>query len=373
MDELQQLLLHITQLEAEGNSHTAAFERARLERKIASWPETMGDDLVVWLYGGLEIHQDVNLPRLGIRISSQKTTRGFSFGTADAFECRISVSTKDLNGVMDGIHRLEKFMNAWNLIAWGRPIHYSCMFFPIDAILTTNLTEELVGIEHTLNVLDGFTKKQQAIISRALWWLRQCQSSTFYGSGEASPFNVYMAYWNAFECLVSVICDICPSKKASSADKLKDVANYFKNISGDPTPDQIQKCYRQYIDAGFKPKADHTLKIVYGKVSQQYYDECFTQKPDEQRLYQIRNDIDHGNIVEYSLEDRLRVETGVGRLWHIVFNTLHILLGRGIIHDSTLKVCHTCSNCTELYQCNLKLKPDDELYWKFFCDSYERK
>ena len=57
-----------------------------------------------------------------------------------------------------------------------------------------------------------------------------------------------------------------------------------------------------------------------------YIHECFRAKPDQERLYAVRNAINHGDIDSDSLQEMIRVENKVRRLKMIVFAMLGRLI-----------------------------------------------
>jgi len=363
----------IRKFQSKGIAHPEAFERARLEQSIQSWPEAWGDYLQVWLYGGIEITSDVEVQGLGLYISSERKTGKFVFHAPWAYLCRLEVKSKDLPGVLDAIRRLEKFLNSWHVVSLGRTIHYFCVFFFQGADVQTSLTGELEEVKQFLNTLETYQPHQQELILRAAWWLRQSQHSFLSGVSSPSSYAMYSAYWNAFECLVEVVCDLVPLPSSSASQKAKEVAEFFQRLSGAPTPADVETCYQLHVNPGLQKRARHALALVFGLAGEQYFDMCFKQRPKRNQLYQIRNDINHANIVEFNLDDRLRVENGLHRLHYIVLNIFFVLTKQPIMLDQEVQACHTCVNLDETKQCKLNLLPLNTPSWRHVCDMYARK
>lgn len=76
------------------------------------------------------------------------------------------------------------------------------------------------------------------------------------------------------------------------------------------------------MDPGFKAKASHALKVAFPGRLDYYIHECLEVKPKSERLYDIRNAINHGNIDMNKLLEITRVEDKQSRLWAIVFGIL---------------------------------------------------
>ena len=85
------------------------------------------------------------------------------------------------------------------------------------------------------------------------------------------------------------------------------------------TAADVQKCYQDLVNPGFVGKASHALKVCFGSDGDRYAEECFRLSPQEERLYDIRNAINHGDIDAENPNELLRVQARLGRLWMIVW------------------------------------------------------
>jgi hypothetical protein len=127
-------------------------------------------------------------------------------------------------------------------------------------------------------------------------------------------------YWNAFECLVDAVCILRPQPKLSKEEQQEKIDDFFADRALNPAT--ISECYRSFIDRGFVGKATHTLEQCFPDRAGAYVFECFKIKPEQDRLYNIRNAINHGDIEAENLEELIRVEDKQWRLWMIVFGIL---------------------------------------------------
>lgn len=306
-----------------------AWEITRLEHALKSWPLQWGDYLHVSLYGAINLSTDIDVPNLGIHVSSSMEKGHFIFGSSFCYDCQIRVKNRNIDGFWDAIGRLEIFINAVNVATSfagatptqgvGASIQYYCQFLYNFATVGLAVNEHTEIVKEILGKLEKCSHEHRQILIRSMWWMRQARHDILTGNAAASVFSLYLSYWNAFECLVDFVCQIKPLSKFSKSEKRRMVTEYFEGRVGAPCIDDIEKCYHEIVNPGLKIRATHALITAFGEhVGKEFCVECFTKAPVEERLYQIRNDIDHGNIVEYSFSTRLRVINGLNRLQPIV-------------------------------------------------------
>jgi hypothetical protein len=161
---------------------------------------------------------------------------------------------------------------------------------------------------------------QRKVIS-ALHWIREPRRMVMEGY-RSDVLRVYAGYWNAFECLVEAVCILRPQPRLSKSEKQKTIEEYFAAHGGKLNSATIGECYRKVIDPGFVSKASHALRQCFPERADGYIGECFRAKPEQDRLYDIRNAINHGDIQAENLEELIRVEDKQRRLWIIVFGVL---------------------------------------------------
>jgi hypothetical protein len=322
---------------SQGTPIGEAWEITRLEHALKSWPKQWGNYLHVNLYGGIYITNDIDIPTLGIHISSIMEKGDFVFGASFCYDCQVKVKSRDIAGFLDAIKRIEIFLNSCSValsFSGGSPtkgagasIHYYCRFLSDAGATGLTINDYMDTINSMLDKLYNHPPEQHQILLRAMWWMRQARHDFLSGNIAPSIFSLYLSYWNAFECLVDYACKINPLGKLSKSKKKEMVANFFQNISDCPSLEDIEKCYREIINPGLKEKARHALTFVLGhETGESFHSACFTKTPQADSLYQIRNDIDHGNIVEYDFSTRLRVINGLNRLQFIVLSFIHVLL-----------------------------------------------
>jgi hypothetical protein len=156
----------------------------------------------------------------------------------------------------------------------------------------------------------------------ALYWLR-APRRMIMESYSSDVLRTYAGYWNAFECLVDAVCTILPMEKTTKDEKQARIDQFLADRGCKKlTSADVEKLHR-IVDPGFRAKASHVLRQYFPEdKAKKYIYECFEAKPDEDRLFQIRNDINHGNIDASNPEELLRVQDKQSQLWMIVFGIL---------------------------------------------------
>jgi hypothetical protein len=255
----------------------------------------------------------------------------------------------------------------------GRPISYFLRLARLSVSVSVETlldAKRLESIKTALSAIDTYSPKQQKLILLAAWWLRQCERPSWYDTTPYT-FHEYLSYWNALECLTEAICDRWTPAGLTTPQKDARIRKYMAQISRPPTCEDIDKLYNKIVNPGLSHKVKHTLGVCFGVVGEQYYEECFKKQPEETRLYQVRNDIAHGNIAEYDFDNRIRVEEALDRLHLIVNNMLSFLSKQELMLDWHVKSCYTCVQLTKDRTCSRRLLPPSEQIWRFFCEEYK--
>jgi hypothetical protein len=154
-----------------------------------------------------------------------------------------------------------------------------------------------------------------------LYWIREPTQLMMEGY-RSDVLRVHAGYWNAFECLVEAVCILRPQPKLGKKEKQDQIDQFLANHGGKLDAARISECYRNYVDPGFVAKASHALNQCFPERADGYIVECFRKKPKQDRLYNIRNAINHGDIDAGNLKELIRVEDKQRRLWMIVFGML---------------------------------------------------
>lgn len=370
MGNVDDFMERVNRLHSEGAPFHEAIAVVRLEQRLAAWPEDWGDSLELLVYGELQIPEDIDLPELGIHVAAEPYTEPWIGKAPFTYQARVSVPSRDLAGALSGIHRLETLLSLINIGEWGRAIRYYCrLVAPTPA--AGGGPVDFDKLRRALCGLHEYSQRQQTLILRAGWWFRSQQQSFLTGQPSPSAFAEFTGQWQALECLAEAICDRWPPPKLTTREKNQLVAQHFGALGRTPTAADVASCYRKIVDPGAKKRIEHALGFCFQETASEYVAECFTRQPRERQLYAIRNDIHHGNIVEYDLDQGLRVQRGLHRLHMIVLNIFHFLLGIGILLDNEIRSCYTCQYGGDAKDCSLGLLPSDKAYWRYVCDGFE--
>jgi hypothetical protein len=309
-------------LQAEGMSRSVAMGTAEMESRIAQWPSAWGDDLCALIYGDFTPPpHDLHYPSVGITIEAEKRTNTIIRPALCVLTARVKVRAKTLAEVLDAASRLNTLLGVWTAIDWGnRGIGWWChlthgtMAGAGGSIAKEGVEKALVGIE----VLRPEVKRK---VRAALYWLRE-PKQMMLEKFRSDTLRVYAGYWNAFECLVEATCLVVPQSKMTRQEREEGIARFIAERGGKPDIAALTECYRSFVDPGFVARACHALRVCCAERAEHYIVECFRVKPEHERLYSVRNAINHGDIDEDSIQEMMRVEEKSQRLMFIVFGML---------------------------------------------------
>lgn len=319
-DQYETVRLRALELQAEGLNFSHAFKKAYLESLLKQWPTDWGDDYQVLLYGDFDPPgKDLEFPSLGIRVLGDPIDTSIFPSAKTVLAARISIKERSIAEISDAVRRLNILLGAWTLVTWGNaPIGWW-------SHLTHGGAEGIkASIDHpdldrALAKVTTFSPEVRCKIEAALFWIRE-PGRMLREHHRSELLRKYSAYWNSFECLVEAVCILQPpSGTLSKAQKKAAVENYVKERGGLLTPGDIDNCYHSIVNPGFVGKGRNALTVCFGSDGQQYIEECFTQSIEADRLYNVRNAINHGDIDAENPEELLRVEARLRRLFMIVW------------------------------------------------------
>lgn len=230
-----------------------------------------------------------------------------------------------MSAVLDAAARLNTFLGIWTIIDWGnRGIGWWC-HLTSGTMAGVGGPFEKEGIECALEGIERLPAEVKHKVRAALYWIREPKHMTLE-KFKNDILRVYAGYWNAFECLVEAVCLIRPQNKMKKQDKQEGITQFLAKQQGKLDVVSLGECYRLFVDPGFVAKASHALRECCPGRADGYIDECFRARPDEERLYAVRNAINHGDIDSDSLQEMYRVKEKLGRLKMIVFAMLGRLI-----------------------------------------------
>ena len=303
-----------------------ACQKAQLERNIKNWPSAWGDKVLVVVYGDFAApSKDVVLPALKIIIDHENKS-GTKFKSAQCvLDIWIEVDEKSISAVMDALRRLNIFLGMWVLSGGCRACGW--FSFLVHGLIGPGAAFS-VGVGTNIGSLDPVCRTVLNLpihvrqkICAALYWVRSPKNlSMDHYLYENDLLIVYSSYWNAFECLVDAVEMIKPQQSLTRSQKQEKIDEFISQqnaIHGRLTAEDIQNCYTNIVNPGFRGKAINALTVCFADPTQ-YIRECFDMPEKRDNLYQIRNAIDHGDIDAENPDEMIRVEWRLSKLYPII-------------------------------------------------------
>lgn len=313
----EQMFARARELQNDGLDWLHANGIAWLEERIHQWPPAWGNDLCVLLYGDfLPPTSTLTYPSLGITVHPDKKTNTIIRGATMVLEATVKVNEKSIPALIDAARRINLLLGTWTLHEWGNTGcgWWSWITHDTSGGTLMKLTHD--GIERSTTAILDLPPEARRKIEAALFWVREPRNLVLE-SYRPDILRVFSSYWNAFECLVEAVCIVRPRPTLSKTDKQAQIDKFVQECHGQLTAEDVQRCYQSIVNPGFVGKASHALNVCFGNMGDHYVHECFRLEPEEARLYNIRNAINHGNIDAENPNEILRVQARLRRLWMI--------------------------------------------------------
>jgi hypothetical protein len=239
------------------------------------------------------------------------------------FSDEIELPEHSIEGISKALSGLEQWADFFCLAA-GNPKVMVEIQRPVNAVVASYGEFDSLTLRRWQRLVSQYSqlaKEERKKLASALWWYRKGSSAAYY-----SLFDSYTAYWNCLE----ILCDVSGSKSKQGETTDKQIEFYLKNKKK-ITSGHILRCYNNFVNYSIKEQMKDALRMILGtEQALQVIYQCFEIKPDRERLYQIRNDINHGNIRENSGQDYVRVHFRGMLLWEIVFSLINQKMGHHI-------------------------------------------
>lgn len=299
---------------------------AQLEMRIAEWPSGWGDDLMVLMYGDFSAPPaELAFPELGITIEPEKITTSIIKSALCVLKARVKIPEKSVKALVDAAARINTLLGVLAVLNWGNS-GSSWWSYVTHASMGGAMSKlEPDRVQKVVAALGTLPPPVAGKVRSALYWIREPRQLVMEGH-RSDVLRVYVGYWNAFECLIEAVCLFRPQPKLGRAEKQAGIDAFVRERKGKLDAAAISDCYKAFVDAGFVAKASHALKVCFPERADQYVVECFRMKPEQDRLYNIRNAINHGDVDADNPSELLRIEDRHHRLWMIVFGMLGSLI-----------------------------------------------
>jgi len=240
-------------------------------------------------------------------------------------EATVKVKEKSVPALIDAARRINLLLGAYTLHGWGNAGcgWWSWLTHDSSGGVLTKLTHD--GIERSIMGILKLPAEVRRKLEAALFWVREPRN-LLLESYRPDVLRVYSSYWNAFECLVGAVGILKPRPKLTKSEKQAQIDEFVRQRGGKLTPEDIKDCYYNFVNPGFVGKASHALSVCFGNEGERYAEECFRLPNRHDRLYDIRNAINHGEIDAENPKELLRVEARLRRLWMIVWRMFRCFL-----------------------------------------------
>jgi hypothetical protein len=326
--EIQQFFRRQNELVAAGMERLYASGLAELEMRLSQWPSAWGDDFHVLLYGDFLAPAAVQaFPDLGITVLPEKRTNTVIRSALCVLEAIVTLPDKSLDSVVDASRRIGLLLGAWSLVNWshGGIAWWSYITHGSIAGATGEFDRNYEDIVLAVEKLRAFEEPVRRKVEAALFWIREPHASVLDGY-RLFVMRRYSAMWNALECLVGAICLAIPPQKMSPSAKASSIKTALSAGNGKLSPGDIEHLYHAIVNPGFVGKAEHAFTCAYPDEAERMAMECFRRTDKVNRLYNIRNAINHGEIDAENVLELARVSSRYHVLWVIVWRLFGRLL-----------------------------------------------
>lgn len=305
------------ELQGDGLEWLHASGIAWLEERLRQWPPAWGDDLHILVYGDFQPPtENLTYPSLGITVLPENKTNTIIRGATVVLEAVVAINEKSVPALVDAARRINLLLGTWTLHEWGNSGcgWWSWVTHGTGGGALMKLSHD--GIQRSTTAILNLPPEARRRVEAALFWVREPRNLVFE-SYRPDILRAYSSYWNAFECLVEAVCVVRPRPTFTKAEKQIEIDKFVQERRAQLSAEDIQKCYQNIVNPGFVGKASHALNMCFGNAGAQYVHECFRMKPEDARLYNVRNSINHGEIDAENPTELLRVEARFRRLWMI--------------------------------------------------------
>jgi len=252
-------------------------------------------------------------------------TNSFIRSALCVLKARVKIPERSVKALVDAAARINTLLGVLAVLNWGNSGSGWWSHVTHGSIGGVMPKIEPVRVQKVVEALGKLPPPVARKVRSALYWIREPRQLVMEGH-RSDVLRVYAGYWNAFECLIEAVCLLRPSPKLGRAEKQAGIDAFVTARNGKLDAAAIAECYKAFVDPGFVAKASHALRVCFPDRADQYVVECFRMKPEQDRLYDIRNAINHGDVDADNPSELLRVEDRHHRLWMIVFGMLGLII-----------------------------------------------
>ena len=329
--ELDRMFARARKLQKKGKGFSEANGIARLEHRIETWlsPKKNFDGyLPIVVYGNFQAPEaELSISELGITIDPTPVKEKTVLPALCVLKGKITVEEQSLEAVCDASRRLDLFAGVWVIAHWtNSPVRWRSAITH-GMIRAGGALDKLDKVDclPVIKLIEDLHGELYKRVRAALYWVQEPHRSLLDGP-ENNALRTFTAYWSAFECLVAAVTADRPMSKLTKRERQKAIDDQLGawRTNDDPCPTLNRErvtILNQIVDPGLPVRSEHVFKVLFSDDAQveKYMDQCFSRSDKQNRLYQVRNDISHGNIDASDLRELIRVEARVIELWLIVW------------------------------------------------------
>ena len=239
------------------------------------------------------------------------------------FPGEMRLPEKTINGIARALYALELWAD-FLCLAVGNPKIIVEVQRPMNPVIRTRSRFDVAALNRWADLSKAYVQLPESEkwkLASAVWWYRKACAAAYY-----SIFDSYTAYWNCLE----ILCNVSGSR-INKGPEVDGAIQAYLHDKSEIKSGHILECYNRFVNYGIANQMKDALKDMLGKEqADQLAYQCFEVLPAENRLYHIRNDINHGNIHENSVQDYERVYFRGLLLQSAVMTLLYSKLGRPI-------------------------------------------
>jgi len=317
--KIQEYFDRVKELESEGFEWGHASSLTQLEQRIEKWPESWGDEFQFLLYGDFEpLEEEYEIKELGITVFPENLKDTVIRKSKTVHKAKAVIPSKSIESILDASRRINLFLGTFTLVTWT---NCHCGWWSHithdngGGGVKTNLNHD--DLARAIAGAASINPEISGKVESALFWLRD-PKRPMMDLSSPDLLKVYAAYWNAFECLVDAICIAVPYKKKTKGEKRDILTKILDSHGGEVTPSFIQEAYKGVINPGLKAKATHAIEVCFGEDAEYFIDECFNRDDKANRLYDIRNSINHGEVRAEDPQELARIQSRTSKLWMLI-------------------------------------------------------
>lgn len=322
--KIEQMFERAREYQAAGYNFSHAFNLASLELRIESLPQEWGNDLLAVIYGDFAPPvQDLVFDELWI-VVLKGSLEAAHFHAMTALQAKVRLEARSVAAIKDAARRLNLLTGVLSYANQGAPVHWwSITTNPTGGAPYFKLDERDPGL--TLSLIQLLPPNVRQRVSAALYWQREPRG-LLMEHYRADELAVYAGYWNAFECLVDAVCLLAPPAKLSAAQKAEAIATTIEEKANRLSASDVADLYNGVVNLGLRHRARHALNLCAADKADHFMTQCFEFTPETQRLYSLRNQINHGTIDVDDPQTYMLINSRFSELHSVVYATLNGLL-----------------------------------------------